>query len=190
MSTGLRRCFLGIALPEAVRGQLAAWCAANRTPALDGTWVKAENFHITLRFLGDLDDVQRHALDRRVADAFGKCQAAGLRLADVGAFPDARRPRVLWAGAEILDGALEPLFEAAESGARAIGLPPETRPAAAHVTLLRLRIPPRGGLPRTLLDAGRAFVSDAFEARAVALWESTPGPGGARYAQLKEYPLT
>ena len=184
------RCFLGIALPDPAREILAAQCRAWKGPGLLGSWVRPGNFHITVRFLGEVTETQRVELDRALGPAFSACGAARIRVAGAGVFPNARRPRVLWAGVEMLSGTLTPVFAAAEACARSAGLPAERKAAKPHVTLLRLRRPPARGVVEGLLEDAESLATDAFTVDSVALWKSTLGSGGACYEQLREYPLS
>lgn len=190
MSGGAGRCFLAIPLPGGVRAVLAEWAARARRAGVSGAWVRPENYHVTVRFLGDLTGEQAAALDAYLPGALSGRGPLRLRVAGADAFPNAGRPRVLWAGVSASAGDLGAVFAAGEAGARAIGLPPDHRPPHPHVTLLRLRRPAPANVIGPLLEAGAALETDAFDAGTVALWRSTRRPGGAVYEQRREYPLT
>lgn len=183
------RCFLGLDLPDAVRAQTAALYAAWRGAGLKASWVRPENLHVTVRFLGDIAPDQLEALDGVMDHGLEACGPLSLRLAGAGAFPNARRPSVIWAGVRVEAGDLRAVFAAGEAGAWALGLPPEGRDPHPHVTIARLRVPPPPGRVESLLETARAWESDAFQAAGVALWKSTLRPGGAVYDKLREYPL-
>lgn len=190
VSDAQARCFLGLALPLAARKSLENFGAEWARAGLGGAWVPCGNFHVTLRFLGSVPEAQRARLDIPLARAFGQCPALQVRLAGTGAFPSVRRPRVLWAGLDVLAGDMEKLIRAAEAGTAALGLPEEKRAHQPHVTLVRLRRPPPEDLTSRFLAETRAFVSDAFPVLSVALWKSALRPDGPVYEQLREYPLS
>lgn len=184
--TNVMRCFLGLSVPQDIRETLAAQCHAWRQAGLEGAWVKPENYHVTVRFLGNVTEEQRTRLDATLEPALAACAPLRLRVAGMGAFPNPRRPRVVWAGLEILEGAFEPVAREVEAGARAMGLPPETKAVTPHITLLRFRRPPDGDVLKRCIDAEMASPGD-FIAGGVALWRSKLLPGGAEYQLLREY---
>lgn len=190
MNGGLRRCFLGLALPVEIRRALAEIRGHWEPAGLRGAWVREDNFHVTLRFLGELGEAQVAALDGFARPAFGRCHAVRLRVAGTGAFPEASRPSVLWAGISVEVGDIQVLLEAAEDAALATGLPPEHRAAHPHITLVRLRESTAAEAAGRFLEGTHALTTDAFNVAAVALWESTLRGAGAVYRQLREYPLT
>lgn len=190
VNADLTRCFLGLALPPAVRQSLAEIQGRWAPAGLPGAWVRVENFHITLHFLGALDPGQLATLDHFARTAFGRCHAVRLRVDGTGAFPSSQRPRVLWAGVSVEVGDIYALFEAAESGALAAGLPRERRRAHPHITLARLREVPAVVVAHQFLEGTRTQSTDAFNVASVALWQSTLRGAGAFYEQLREYPLS
>ncbi len=183
------RCFVAIRFPEQINRdvereirQLAATDAAVR-------WVRTENLHVTLKFLGDvnedlLGDV--HVALSRVARPSMSLSVRGL-----GWFPPAGRPRVVWAG---IEGDVESLVALAgdiERQVAALGFPAERRRFQTHLTLGRVKGPHK--LDALMLEAERrrgrlatsAVVVDAF-----GLYQSELGGGGPRYQRIRTYSLT
>lgn len=143
-----------------------------------------ENWHITLRFLGEADDVGR---DRVIAglDSMAGGGRFRVELTSPGAFPRPARASVLWVGVGRGADRLADLAGAAEEVAEAAGFAPEDRPFSAHLTLSRLR--PTQDL-RSMLErplSGRV----GFDLPAVTLFRSHLGRGGARYEALEVFPL-
>ncbi len=169
---------------------MAARICAVRSEFGGGTvrWVPAENLHLTLKFLGNIEEVQvapiRSALREALADTVGfRVTARG-----VGVFPASRRPQVLWIGlaspeigrvAGRVERALEPLgVERAATGFR------------PHVTIGRWRRPePRGADLREELARWRDHEFGKFRIHAVTLFRSTLRPAGALYSPLAVFPL-
>lgn len=183
------RCFLGLPLPVAVREMLAAACGRWDRPGVAGSWVPVDNYHVTLQFLGDTSPAVLAQLDDLLPEAFGACRAFGLHIQGTGVFPHRNRPRVLYAGLVVDAGSYERLVAVAREGAAALGRPLEDRAHHPHVTLLRLRRTPLRSVIDAVLREGEGLVSDEFQARSVALWESRRLPGGVVYRQLREFPL-
>ncbi len=105
-------------------------------------------------------------------------------LRGVGVFPNPRRPSVIWAGFESAEDDAAALHSIAERAACAIGLDPESRQFAPHVTLGRVRHESqRGGVFERLLQVN-TFDTSAFTVDAVSLFSSELTPQGARYTRL------
>jgi 2'-5' RNA ligase len=126
------RLFVAIDLPEAVCDRLAALCAG--VPG--ARWVDPVNFHLTLRFIGEVDN--RTADDIDAALAAVRVPRFDLWLRDVGIFGRGRGVRALWAGVDPSED-LTRLQGKVENAAYSAGLPRETRKFSPHVTLARLR---------------------------------------------------
>ena len=158
-------------------GLMAGWRAGSVR------WVPPENLHLTLRFLGGTEESRVGpliaALDEVTADAPG-CE---LTLGSLGAFPDERRPRVLWIG---LGGTgtviLRSLQRRIEKRVGVLGWDHQRRPFSPHLTLGRVRA---GTDPDPVAGWTRAAVPElAFGVEEVVLMRSDLHPGGARYSVL------
>jgi 2'-5' RNA ligase len=156
------RLFIALDLPDDVRAELAA--AQARLGGHAVRWAAAEGMHLTLQFLGEVEAGRVDGL--LAALAVVSAPPFALRLAGLGAFPSAARPRVLWAGLGGDLGALGALQRAVTAATSALGFPPEERPFTPHLTLGRAR-----------QDVGDAQIHDLAAAlRAVA----PPAPLGWR----------
>lgn len=145
-------------------------------------WVRAENYHVTLRFLGEIDPlltVELERISRRVA---GRLEPFTLILDRLGCFPSVERPRILWIGGEA-----SPVFHGLASSLRhelrTLDFPPERKPTVAHVTLARIKGRPDPELPR-ILDDSHPISELEVRADRIALMESVLTPGGAVYTPL------
>ena len=176
------RLFVGLDLPRAARDALAALQGG-----LEGArWLPPENFHITLRFIGEVD--RRQAND--IADELAAARAAPFeaRLAGAGLFRTGRRARALWAGVAPAPELLDAKRQADAACARA-GLGPPERRFTPHVTLARLsRAAPEAAERRAAELAGA--VAGAFPVEEIVLFESHLGAEGARYERAARFPLS
>jgi RNA 2',3'-cyclic 3'-phosphodiesterase len=133
------RTFIAIDVSPAVRKQLVALQDELRAVSEDVKWVEPENLHLTLKFLGDVDETDLYAVCKMVARAVADLSAFAMDMCGVGAFPSAGRPRVIWAGVgqgaqELthIHGSLDKVFGAE-------GYPREDRLFTPHLTLGRVR---------------------------------------------------
>ena len=172
------RLFVAINFPETLRARLWDAAAPLRAAVPEASWVRPERLHLTLSFLGEHDE----AAAARVGGALERTAAVRgvlpLRVAGVGAFPNLRRPRVVWIGAHG-GPALEGLAQAVGRAIDEAGVARDAKPFRAHVTVGRLRGAPRAEQVATLEGAAAAMsVEERFEVRAVDLMESVLGAGG------------
>ncbi len=142
-------------------------------------WVHEEGLHLTLKFYGEVAAERLEVIEETVRFAGEGIGPLALRVDELGAFPSAARPRVLWLGIEA-PPALEVLQNRLERGGEGIGFPPEGTPFRPHVTLGRVReghrIPARG-----LEDFGEAYTRVSFVGAQLVLYESVLTTRGPRY---------
>ena len=134
------RTFIGIEIGDAIRAKAAALQKELAMAGAEVKWASPESMHITLVFLGDVDDRELHAVCKAVAEAAAGEAPFTLRVAGVGAFPNSRRPKILWAG--IAEGAepLQRLHAALEEKMLALGCyRKEERDYTPHLTLGRAK---------------------------------------------------
>lgn len=174
------RLFTAIEIPTLVRQHLALI----RAPLPGARWIEAEDMHITLRFVGDIDGHQAGEF----ADLLAQIRAAPLPITikGVGAF-GGRDPRVLWAGVEA-GPELDALYRANDRAARAAGLEPDPRDFKPHVTLARMRGARQTAVARFLEENG-GLRTEPFVATQFVLMSARPGTGGPPYGVEEEYPL-
>lgn len=183
------RAFIAIELPEEQKkalGELST-LLAERTGGYK--WVKPAAMHLTLRFLGYLGP----AAFAEVAETVGKGVKAGgpvsLTPSGVGAFPDERRARVIWAGLGGETNKLYSLVSMLDAKLEKLGLPPESRPFKAHLTLARIDKECRGSglkIGREL----REWSAPGWTASEIVLFESVLSIKGARHIERARGKIT
>lgn len=187
------RLFVAIELPEEIRVELGR-CQARLAQRLTASvrWVKPEGIHLTLKFLGNVQQHRVNGIEAALSQAAKGSAPLALALQSLGAFPNQRSPRVIWVGLEGDLDALLALQEAVDRGLEAMGFRREARPFSPHLTLGRLR-EGETALERRLwgealaLEAPPAAV--AFRAQDVSLMRSILTPQGAIYSRLGLFPL-
>ncbi len=183
------RVFLAVELTDEVKDVVARGISLFPRVKILWRWVKRENLHITLRFLGEIDRGHLEGLVRAASAVCSEFPAFDLELSSFGAFPDMRRPRVLFykaaAGAvelEELAGKLNRVF-AAE-----LGIPTDNRTFNPHVTVARVK----HSIDRSL-SAALKQIPDLENARQIVraahLMRSELKRSGAEYNRVKEIVL-
>ncbi len=158
--------------------------------AAPASWTRPETWHLTLRFLGEIDEEAA----TRFADAIGDAASipeVALPPGGPVVLPPHGKARVVGIGFEPGTGieALAGAAEAAERAARAIGCAAEDRPFRPHVTLARLREPWRPGAVESFREAVRAWSFPVWRVRAIVLSVSRLHPAGAVHTVRREWPV-
>lgn len=182
------RSFIAIDLDGPVRESLSRLQAELKSCGADVRWVKPENIHLTLKFLGDVGEETAG----NIISALEKCctgvKAFDIEVSGVGVFPDTKSPRVLWAGISG-GGILGELQRKIEDAAAALGFKREKRKFVPHLTLGRFRSSRGKKIPADNIERHKHSKFGAVKVRSVTLMKSDLGPGGARYTRIAEIPL-
>jgi 2'-5' RNA ligase len=175
------RLFTGLEVPP----DIAFLLSLKRGGLTGARWIDPENYHITLRFIGDVDgqtaDEIADSLDR-----LANSMRFTLRLTHLGSF-GGDKPRALFAGVEPSE-ALNRLQAAQERVLQRAGLAPEGRKFVPHVTLARLRGTSAEELARFIAEAGR-FEPLTLPVGRFVLYSSKDSVGGGPYVVEQSYPL-
>ncbi|HSG79034.1 MAG TPA: RNA 2',3'-cyclic phosphodiesterase [Acidimicrobiia bacterium] len=179
---GVARLFVAVALDDDARHRLAH--DLGDPGGWPGRPVRPQNWHLTLRFLGDTDQV---AADRLFAalDEADLGHPFRFRWSGLGAFPTPRKATVLWVGVGEGSEPLERLAEQTRTAVEDAGFAPEDRPFAPHLTLSRIR-PPAD--VRSLIE-GLEAPGGSVAIGEVVVYRSRLGSGGARYEVVERFPL-
>jgi 2'-5' RNA ligase len=175
------RLFAALPVPEDLWGGLAAL----QTNLPGASWRPEENFHITLRFFGDLSHSQARDLDELLAEI--RCAPFEISMEGAGWF-GRREPSAVWARVREND-ALRSLSAQCERAARRLGLAPDKRPFNPHVTLAYLHEATLEDT-RKWVETHQAYRSDRFTADSFHLYSSHSAKGRpSRYEAEADYVL-
>lgn len=174
------RLFTALEIPARIADDLSSL----RGGLQGARWIDAENYHITLRFIGDIDDAMAH--DAALALAAIRRAPLSVQLDQLVSF-GGDKPRAVVVKARA-DSALMELQAEQERLIRRIGIPPEPRKFAPHVTLARLRGASCSSVA-AYLGARGYFPPLRFEAARFVLYSSRDSVGGGPYLVEASYPL-
>jgi 2'-5' RNA ligase len=174
------RLFVGIEFPPELKLGLSLLC----TGVPGARWIDPGNFHLTLRFIGEITEDRAADVDEALAQL--KARRFTLQLAGTGIF-GGDRPHTLWLGAERHPDLVR-LHDKIEQALIRTGLAPEPRRFAPHVTLARLRDPAPDGLGHFLAAHAR-FRAAPLAVEHFSLIASFPTKAGSVYEDQADYPL-
>ncbi|HET6928714.1 MAG TPA: RNA 2',3'-cyclic phosphodiesterase [Candidatus Acidoferrum sp.] len=179
------RLFIAIEIPENIRSAFASLLKDFRAITPQLKWVRSENLHVTLKFLGETDPDKLAPLQDALA-AVRSAESVNLEFRGLGFFPNEKRPRVFWAGMQA-SANLKTLAADIDRAVHNLAFPLEERPYTPHLTLARFSLP---GIPPKLLHAINEKGSQSFgslSTREFHLIESKLKPAGAEYTTLQSF---
>jgi 2'-5' RNA ligase len=184
------RLFVAVNLPAAERRAAYQAAAPLRAARLPVKWVTEDAIHVTLRFLGEVDEAKVAPIGEALAAAVRAARPFDVGFGGVGAFPSLARPRVVWIGVE-RHPALELLANDVEKALMALDFEPELRPFHPHLTLGRAE---RSARPSALSPLEHLAATIGYQGsvlvETVDLMQSVLGPKGAAYSVLSRAPLS
>jgi len=178
----MHRLFVALDMPAAVNDSLIALCQG----VSGAKWADSAPFHLTLRFIGDADDGLLQEIQYALAEI--EAPAFDLALKGVGYFPPRGPAKILWAGIEDAPLLLHLRGQVAAT-LEAIGLEPERRKFAAHITLARLTRGPAAARVGEFLATHALLRTEPFPITQFHLYSSRLRPGGALHRIEASYPL-
>jgi len=174
------RSFVAVPLPEDIRTRILGTAQELARELPDIKWFrKLENLHITVKFLGQVDEAKLAALGNDLAHALAPVPPFRLEVRGMGAFPSPRKANVVWAGIADGAGGLKTIADAVEGVGERFGFAREQRPFTGHVTVGRSK--GRGVDTRNALDAFMARDFGGTTVEEVHVYESRLGGEGSTY---------
>jgi 2'-5' RNA ligase len=183
------RAFIGLALPEAIRARLQRLQSELGASGVDVKWVEPANLHVTVKFLDEISEAQRQAIETMIGQVASREAPFELGLDGVGAFPSVNAPRVVWVGLAQGRESLVRIAQALEQEGQRIPLRREERAFAAHLTLGRVRSSKRLGSLAERLRSAAPPTPASWRVASLTLYQSVLGSGGPRYTVLADVPL-
>jgi 2'-5' RNA ligase len=184
------RSFLAFELPPEIREQIGAISRELRNSRLPARWVREENIHLTIVFLGSIEETVVEELRESVGLVVKQFTGFAARLSRLGVFPNWRKPRVLWIGLEGDIAGLSRLRDELQDALKGFGIRQETRPFRAHLTLGRFkdRLDDDEELKR-ILDRYHDIASAPCSLDELVLFKSDLKPSGPVYTKMASWPL-
>lgn len=187
----MKRIFTAIQLAEKARRQIADYIDRLRSGHgnLRVGWEKREKLHLTMKFLGDLDEESLQALLGAVKKTAKQIAPFDIEVSGTGVFPNRKRPRILWLGISDPERNLAGLNSILEAECASAGFAREKRNYKPHLTIGRLR-QPHHSAELVAEHLKYSFEPVGFAAGAIAVVESRLLPTGSVYSVLEEYEFT
>jgi 2'-5' RNA ligase len=183
------RAFIALEVTAPLKELLQGWQKAFRRGGDRVGWVQPAGMHLTLKFLGDVEDGMVPKIAEQIQRACLHRAPFSVTLQGAGVFPGVKRPRVLWVGIGEGREQVKEIFQDLDPLLGEIGFPRETRPFHPHVTLGRIKgLEDRAGFAARVVERRETEVG-TMRVEAVHLIESRLRPQGAEYQTLRLVPL-
>jgi len=184
------RSFLAFELPPEIKDQVRQVSEQLKKTNMDVRWVRVDNIHLTVLFMGDVREGDISAIAREIEQVCYGFHPFDIFLKGLGFFPDRRRPRVLWAG---YDGDIErmsSLRDVLQERLMPFEIKEDKRQFAPHLTLGRFRNPGKGApvLDETITRY-QGLSSTAFRIHELILFKSELRPQGTQYNSLESWTM-
>jgi 2'-5' RNA ligase len=183
------RTFIAVDLSKSIRDKTVALQNTLAKTGADVKWVEPANLHVTLLFLGEVDDRQVPEVCRLTANCVGAHPAFSMQVESVGCFPNPRRPRVVWVGVGAGFEAISAIHDALEIEFDDLGFRREERRYTPHITLGRVK---SEGPNEKLVEAlakNAAWKGGETQVTEIHVMSSELSPHGPAYTVLSRAPL-
>jgi 2'-5' RNA ligase len=178
------RAFIAIAIPDSVLRSCEEIITQLKELNLHGRFAQARSIHLTLQFLGNIEEDQIPGIAQVLEKAGSGMAPLDLEVGRLGVFPHLANPRVVWIGVEAVDG-LVTLQSNVQKGLEPLGFPPENRDFHPHLTLLRLKSRKNvAGLREYLQAEGPRQRAGVIRVGEIHLYQSILKRQGAEYQKL------
>jgi len=178
------RAFIAVDLDDAVIEKIFNAIEILQSRITEIRWLKKENLHLTLKFLGNIAEPQVESIAAALGQALRLFSPCTINARGLGVFPDFRRPKILWVG--LSGDQLAELAAKIESALVPLGFVPETRVFTPHLTIGRWRESSRPAKNlRHEIASWNDFEFGACALRQIVLFQSVLKPEGASYRELR-----
>ncbi len=179
------RLFVALEIPSDVRENLAALLKSLRAVSPQTLWVRPENLHVTLKFIGEMPETKLAAIRNALA-GLRSDQSVALDFRGLGFFPNEKHPRVFWAGIEASPN-LKTLAAEINGATEKLGIPREQRPFSPHLTLARFEPARRQETLRAAIQENVEREFGSLRTGQFHLIESKLKPSGAEYTTVESF---
>lgn len=179
------RLFVALEIPPEVRQNLATLLASFRSITREPRWVRAENLHVTLKFLGEVAEAKVDAV-RSALGVIRSNNVVALEFRGLGFFPNEKYPRVFWAGMEASTN-LKTLAGDIDGAMEKLGITREKREFSPHLTLARFERPRLPEALRKLIADNPQREFGSLQTKEFHLIQSKLKPSGAEYTTLASF---
>ncbi len=183
------RTFVAIEIDKEIKDRILEFLNQLKKVDADVKWVASENIHITLKFIGYIDEKILPALNKTINDITSCLRSFSIKIEDVGVFPTLKKPRIIFVCARDKENNLLKLYEELENRLEVLGIKRESRKYVGHITLGRIKS--QKNIPKLIdtLNSRSGHFFGQEKANYISLIQSKLTPSGPVYTRLKNFEL-
>ncbi len=181
------RAFIAIELEETIRDEISRIQGILKASEADVKWVRPENLHLTLRFLGNIRQEKIEKIKNALSEHLSSFKPCSLKLDSLGVFPNIQYPRIIWISV-LSNNILEELARSAETALVSLKFAKEKRGFKSHITLARLRSNRNKHRLVEILEKTQISQEEMI-LKKVSLFKSTLSSSGPHYEVLSTISL-
>ena len=183
------RSFIAIELSPPLRHHIEKIQNELKSATTDVRWVRSEGIHLTLKFLGAIDEQRVDEIGDRIEECVADTTIFTVTVGSLGAFPNSEHPKVIWLGIEDERGVLQNVQQTIDTRLTSLGFTAEKRTFSPHLTLGRIKSPKgRRTVSERLKTMGKCECG-TLDVKEIFLFKSDLKPSGAVYTKLKSFVL-
>ncbi len=183
------RAFIAIEIDSEIKKRLSEHIDKLKRSGADVKWVVPENIHLTLKFLGYIEEDALPGLNKIITDAVSSLESFNITIGHIGAFPSLKRPRVVYVCVDEKGNNLLTLYENLNKGVGELGIKEESRKYVGHITLGRIRTQKNIFKLTTALKSETKCFFGHEKINYLSLIQSQLTPKGPIYTKLNNFLL-
>lgn len=180
------RTFIAVELPNDIHDSLQKLQNNLKDSMPDVRWTKYGNIHLTLKFLGDIEPSKVDKISVSIQSVANEFFPFTMSLAGIGAFPNSRKPSIVWVGIEEGSGEIVQIANRIESSMEKLGFAKEKRPFKPHLTIGRIRELKHPSVMAKSLENNEIGEIGRFRVEKLSFIKSQLDPAGSIYTTLSE----
>ena len=183
------RVFIAIEIDSGIKNKLSEYLSNLKSSGADVKWVSPENIHLTLKFIGYVEEDALINLNRIINNAVSSIEPFNISIGNIGVFPNLKRPRVIFACVQEEGNNLHKIYEKLDKGVEQLGIKKESKKYVGHITLGRVRSQKNISRLKNRLKSGTECYFGCKRVASISLIQSKLTTTGPLYTRLNNFIL-
>ncbi len=183
------RAFIAIGIDSEIKDRLSEYLSKLKRTGADIKWVAPENIHLTLKFIGYIEKESLINLNKIINDAVSGIGPFSISIGNIGAFPDLKKPRVVFVCVEERGNNLLRIYERLNKGVEQLGIKKESKKYVGHITLGRVKSQKNISKLKNALNSGTEYCFGLEKVTSLSLMQSRLTSTGPIYTRLNNFIL-
>lgn len=183
------RVFIAIEIDSEIKDKISEYLSKLKRTGADVKWVSPENIHLTVKFIGHIENEALIDLNKVINDAVSGIEPFSISIGNIGAFPNLNKPRVVFACVQEQGNSLFNIYERLDKGVESLGIKKESKKYVGHITLGRVKSQRNISRLINTLNSGAEYHFGCEKITSLSLIQSRLTPTGPLYTRLNNFIL-